>query len=196
MRKIKSILSGIILIITFILVILLFLTKISGETPQIFGYQILRISSQSMEPELMIGDIILSKNIDDISSVHKGDVVTYIGETGDYAGKHITHEVIVEPYKTDSGYFLQTQGIANDVSDPVISADNLVGTMLCKLTVLSVVYNFFMTPWGLIIILGVLAILFINEVFALKQLIKENDNEEETNEDCFTAPHADEETDN
>ncbi len=195
MGKIKSILSGIILLVTFILVILLFLAKVAGETPQLFGYQILRISSQSMEPKLMVGDIILSKNIDDISSVHTGDIVTYIGETDDYAGKRITHEVVVEPYETDGEFLLQTQGTANDMPDPIIRASSLEGSMVCKLGILSMIYSIFITPWGLVIILGILAVLFINEVFALRQLIKENDDEEETVENNFTSVDANKKAD-
>ncbi len=148
-----------------------------------------------MEPKLMVGDIILSKNIDDISSVHTGDIVTYMGETGDYAGKRITHEVVVEPYEADGEFLLQTQGTANDMPDPIIRASSLEGSMVCKLGILSAIYSIFITPWGLVIILGILAVLFINEVFALRQLIKENDDEEETVENNFTSVDADKKAD-
>ena len=175
------------------MVILLFVTKVSGGTPEIFGYQILRISSPSMEPQLEVGDIILSKDVEDIISVKNGDIITYNGEFGEYAGKSITHEVVVEPYMSGGIYYLQTKGTANAYADPEISENQVVGKMVCKLTVFSAVYNFFATPWGLIIILGVLAILFINEAFALRQLIKENDDEEVTIEESSSQPCADEE---
>lgn len=194
MGKIKRVASAIILMITFIMVILLFLTKISGNTPEVFGYQFLRISSPSMEPELQVGDIILSKSVEDISLLKIGDIITYDGEFGEYADKSITHEVVVEPYISDGTYYLQTKGTANTYADPEISENQITGKMVCKLTVFSMVYNFFSTPWGLIIILGVLAILFINEAFALGQLIKENDDEEITTEESSSQPCADKET--
>lgn len=147
-----------------------------------------------MEPDLLVGDIILSHSIDDVTTVKTGDIVTYNGEFGDYAGKTITHEVVVAPYKADSTYYLQTQGIANESPDPEISAEQLVGKMVCKLSVLSAIYSFFITPWGLIIILGFLAIIFINEIFALRQLVKENDNETLTIENSSSKAEADEET--
>lgn len=195
MKKIKGILSAIILLITSVLVILLFVTKLSGGTPEIFGYQILRISSPSMEPELQIGDIILSASVDDITTVKEGDIITYDGEFGDYAGKSITHEVVVAPYVSDGTYYLQTKGSANTYADPEITENQVTGKMVCKLTVFSAVYNFFATPWGLIVILGFLAILFINEAFALRQLIKENDDEEVTIEESSSQLGADEEAD-
>ncbi|MCD8026839.1 MAG: signal peptidase I [Clostridiales bacterium] len=193
MRKIINALSVIILLITFVLVILLFVTKVSGATPEVFGYQILRISSSSMEPELMTGDIILSVRIDDASSVEVGDIVTYNGEVGDYAGKLITHQVITAPYEEDGTYYLQTQGCANDYPDPEISESQLVGTMVCRLGTLSAVYSFFITPWGLIVVLGFLAVLFMNEIFALVQLVKENDDEKDKLEATFADSCEDEE---
>ena len=178
MRKIKKALSVIILLVTFVLVIVLVFTRINGKTPEIFGCQLLRVSSASMEPKLKVGDIILSKEIDDITKIEQGDIITYNGEVGDFAGKTITHEVVVAPYLTDDTYYLQTKGTANDYPDPEIREDQVIGSMVCSLGVLSKLYNFFITPWGLIVILGFLAILFINEIFALRQLVKENEDDE------------------
>lgn len=180
MKNIKNILSVIILLITFILVIVLVFARVQGATPQVFGYQIFRVSSPSMEPRLGVGDIILSKEVDDITEIEQGDIITYNGESGEYAGKIITHEVVVAPHKLDNTYYLQTKGIANDYPDPEIREDQVVGSMVCSLGFLSAVYNFFMTPLGLITVLGFLAILFINEIFALRQIIKEDDDEELT----------------
>lgn len=175
------------------MVIVLVFAKINGKTPEIFGYQLLRISSPSMEPELKIGDIILSYRVDDIASVKQGDIITYNGETGDYAGKSITHQVTTEPHKLNGKYYLQTRGIANSYPDPEISEDQVVGKMVCKVNLLTAIYNFFATPWGLIIILGILAVLFINEVFVLRQLVKENEDEETKFENSSSQSCADEE---
>lgn len=175
------------------MVIVLVFAKFNSETPEIFGYQLLRISSPSMEPELNTGDIILSYRIDDITTIKKGDIITYNGETGDYAGKSITHQVTTEPYMSDGKYYLQTKGVANSYPDPEISEDQVVGKMVCKFALLTAIYSFFSTPWGLIIILGILAVLFVNEVFALRQLVKENDDEETKIENSSSQSYADEE---
>lgn len=196
MRKIKNAISVIILLVTFILVIGLVFTRVNGEPPELFGYQLLRVSSPSMEPKLEVGDIILSKEIDDITKIEQGDIITYNGEFGDYAGKRITHEVVVAPYLTDDTYYLQTKGTANDYPDPEIREDQVIGSMVCSLGVLSVLYDFFITPWGLIVILGFLAILFINEIFALRQLVKENEDEEVKIENSSSQLVDDEEADN
>ncbi len=148
-----------------------------------------------MEPQLKVGDIILSHRVEDITTVKQGDIITYNGEVGDYAGKAITHQVVKEPYMNDGTYYLQTKGTANTYPDPEIRSDQVTGTMVCKLSLFSTIYSFFMTPYGLIVILGLLGILFINELFALKRLIKENDDEEITTEQASSQPCTDEGTD-
>ncbi len=173
MKKVIKVLSLAFLIITFIVVVLLVFTRVQGKTPQIFGYQFLRISSSSMEPRLQVGDIILSKKIKDLNTLEIGDIITYKGTQGSYSGKLITHEVVAKPdLHTDGKYYLQTKGVANDFPDPEISELQVTGEMMCKLPVLSSLYRFFQTPWGLISILGILAILFINELMRLFSLIK------------------------
>ncbi len=131
-----------------------------------------------MVPKLEVGDIVLSQRVDDVTTLKIGDIITFKGEYGSYTGKSITHEIIVEPFKSDGTYYLQTKGIANDYPDPEICEDQIIGKMIMTIPIFRVVYNIFMTPLGLILVLGFLAILFINEVFALRHIVKENDEDE------------------
>lgn len=126
-----------------------------------------------MEPRLKVGNIILSKSVKDVSKLESGDIITYEGTVGSYSGKLITHQVTVEPYTFGDKYYLQTMGIANGYNDPEISEDQVIGKMICKIPILGFIYNFFVTPWGLVLILLFLAFLFISEIFNLRKLIKE-----------------------
>lgn len=172
MKKFNSIISVIVLVVSFILVISFVFMRLQGNTPQLLGHQILRISSSSMDPILEVGDIILSKRVKDVTTLHVGDIITYNGEVGSYEGKVITHEVAVEPYMCGDKYYLQTRGIANGYTDPEICEDQVVGKMIRTLPILSVIYDFFVTPWGLVFLLLFLLILFINELFNLNYAIK------------------------
>jgi len=174
LKKRSSILCSVLLVITFGMVIAMFVTRIQGTTPQLFGYQIFRISSPSMEPDLKVGDIILSERVKDVTELKKGDIITYRGELGSYSGKNITHEVIEEPYKANGKYHLQTMGIANTYADPQISESQVIGKMIRRMPVLSAIYSFFITPLGLVVMLAFLAFIFINEALSLRRLIKEN----------------------
>lgn len=177
MKKFVKISSCVLLVLSFILVITFMLTKFQGGTPSLFGYQILRISSSSMSPKLEVSDIILSKNVSDYSTIKLGDIVTYKGEVGNYSGKLITHEIVVEPYlEADDKYYMQTKGFANFSADPIISQDQVTGLMICKVPVLTAMYNFYQSPWGIVLILGVLLLLFISETLNLINLFKDKDN--------------------
>ncbi len=182
-KRIVSVLSTALLVITFLLVVLLVITRIQGKTPQLLGYQLLRISSSSMSPKLEVGDVIISKVVD-VNTLKPGDVITYHGEYGSYEGKLITHEVIAEPYEADGKLYFKTMGIANGYIDPEFSEDQIVGKMLRISPFFSSVYSFFITPYGLMVVLGVLAVLLVTEIFSLRRIVTENssdDNSENIN---------------
>ena len=184
MKTLKKILAIVLVVVTFFLLILFVVTRVQGKTPTLFGYQILRVVSPSMEPELMVGDVILTKTVQDVSTLEVGDIITYNGKEGSYAGKLITHEVVLKPYDGGDGtYYLQTQGIANFYADPEISDDQVVGKFVRPLPVFTKVYSFFMTHWGLVVILGFLAILFFNEIVSLVRTVKEKDSSSSNSEE-------------
>lgn len=113
----------------------------------------LRVSTGSMQPELMIGDVILGKCVDNPTALKVGDIITYRG-SGQTEGLLVTHKVVVAPYKTADGtYKLQTKGIANDAPDPEISTEDVLYIMVCKLGFIDTLYNLFFSPWGLLILL-------------------------------------------
>jgi len=178
LKKLKTIITVLLLVVTFLLIVFFVITRVQGKTPELFGYQILRVVTPSMEPELKVGDIILTKRVDDITQIKVDDIITYNGESGSYNGKLVTHKVIVEPYKRGDKYFLQTQGIANDFTDPEVRESQVVGKMVASLPVIAALYNFFMSPWGLAVLLIILALLFFSEVLNLRKIIKEPPKDE------------------
>ena len=160
-------------------VVFLFIVRISGKSPSIFGYHVFRVSSQSMEPTLMVGDVILVKEVN-AEDIHEGDIITYNGSYGDFAGKTITHEVIVEPYQDGDTWWMQTQGIAEGASsDPPITFDQVEGKFVSKLTFLNSVYSFFLTPYGLILFVFIIIALFGYEMISLVLSYKSLDEKDD-----------------
>lgn len=170
-KKISSIAISVILVLLVAVVGFLLVVRMSGGVPKFAGYMVLRVSSASMEPELNVGDIILTQEVKDVSQLKKGDIITYNGEVGSYAGKLITHKVEVSPYKDDDGeYRLVTRGIAAAFDDPMISAHQVEGKMICKLNILSAAYNFFKTPWGLASAILLIILLFAGEMWNIVKM--------------------------
>lgn len=157
-----------------IMVISLVTSKIKGTQPSLFGYSVYRVSSGSMEPELEVGDVILGKSVKDPMEIKVGDVVTFKG-SGELSGMLITHQVIVAPAEEDGVIMLQTKGIANDIPDSPINADRVVSVVVCELEFLEHFYNFFFSPWGLLTIIALIILVFIDEVIAIIRNVKGND---------------------
>lgn len=181
LRIAKNIICWGMLILLVGIVVVFLTTRINGGTPSMFGFSIYRVSSGSMEPELSVGDVILDKKVDDVSTLKVGDVITYEG-SGSTEGMMITHKVIVEPHTDENGAtVLQTQGIANEIPDEPITADKVQSIMICKIPYLDTMYNLFLSPWGLLIFVALLILIFIDEVINLVRILTGNipDEDEE-----------------
>ena len=170
---IKNIICWTLIVVLVFTLVLFFMSRINGSTPSVFGYSIFRVSSGSMEPELMVGDIILDKTVDNPEDLKVGDVITF--KSSDYGDLLVTHKVIKAPYEENGKLMLQTKGIANEVEDKPISVDNVKGIMICKVDYLDTVYNVFLSPWGLLILIALIVIIFFDEIITIVKILTNND---------------------
>ena len=119
--------------------------------------------SGSMKPAYEIGDVIIVKDINAME-LKVGDVCTYNGTTGEFAGKTVTHRVIKAAFKENGEYYIKTKGDANPIEDPKINVRDVVGKVETKIALLRHLYNFFITPWGLLTIILLIIAAFFNEI--------------------------------
>lgn len=178
-EKIKRII-GVVLIVILILVLIYTLTsRISGEIPSMFGFSMLRVSSESMEPELNVGDIILVKDVD-AETLNKGDVITYHGKEGSVAGKLITHQIVSEPYEKDGIFYFTTRGIKpGALDDPEIDESQILGKVQCKIPIVGTIYDFFTQWYGLAAFAALLLIAFSSEIINLVSILRNKDEDED-----------------
>jgi len=165
-------------ILVFIIITLGY-QRITGELPNIFGYSIMYVQSGSMEPEIMTGDAIIVKKCDALSLI-KDDVICYKSKDGIMAGKYITHKVVKAPYEEDGKYLLVTRGVANYIDDDPINIDQVVGIYVGKSKLLTYLYQFFKTIYGLITILIIIAITIANEIIEMFKKEKEESEDEKS----------------
>lgn len=157
--------------------------RVKGGTPTVFGYSVQRVTSGSMEPTLMVGDIILSKDVDDPSEIEVGDIITFKGDFS-FDFNNVTHRVLIAPQKNILGeYVLTTQGDANKTVDPEIKFADVQSKMVKKLDFLNRLFEFFMSPWGLLVFIGALILIFFDELLTLAKVLTGNykDDEEDEN---------------
>ena len=192
MKKKKSILkriSNVILIIViFILAFVIALTvftRITGNTPSLFGYSIFRVSTGSMEPELMIGDVILTKEVDDVNSLQVGDVITYRGTIGEYTNMMITHKIVRAPYVENGKTYVITKGVANDIEDQPVEVSQISSKLVCKIPFLDWLYSFFLTPWGLLTAIILIIVAFAGEFWNIFKLSHQEVEQPKMNKDTL-----------
>lgn len=179
-RIIKNVIFVIVMTVLVSFMIITLTARINGGTPSLFGHALYRVSSGSMVPTLEVGDIILSKSCDPME-LKNGDIITYNGTSGQFAGKRVTHRVVEEPYynKADGEYYLVTKGDDNPVKDTPIKTSQVTGKLVDKIEFLKWIYDIFVTPWGLIILIALIILAFFNEIIVfVKALIGHGDDEE------------------
>lgn len=170
-RMLKNTICWVLIVILAITMVIFLTTRIQGNTPTVFGYTIFRITTGSMEPELMIGDIILDKVVDDETEISVGDVITFEGG-GQFDGKLVTHKVIKAPYTDEYGNeMLQTHGIANEIDDTPISISQVRAKMICKIPFIDTLYNLFLSPSGLLIMILLIILVFIDEIVNIVKIL-------------------------
>lgn len=169
-RIIKNIVCWSLIAVITLAIITFMVTKISGGTPSVFGYSIHRIVSGSMEPEFAIGDVILNKEVHDVSEVHVGDIITFQGNSN-FSNQKVAHRVLVAPYDDGKGNtVLVTKGDANEVDDGEIDFNSVESKYLSKVGFLKSIYNFFFSPWGFIIFIFLLLLIFFDEIMNIIKL--------------------------
>ena len=177
LRVIKNIVCWTLIVVLAFSVITFLLTRFTGGTPSLFGYTIQRVVSGSMEPELHVGDVILGKKVDDIGAVEEGDVITFQGGES-FSFQRVTHRVVVAPHVENGEIILTTKGDANNVADSPITADRVESKFVRKLSFLATLYTLFLSPWGLIIFIGLLLLVFFDELLNIIRIATGNYPEE------------------
>jgi len=152
---------GILLCIALIFVLIVNITLIIGsyahpdKVPSFLGYKPFIVLSGSMEPEIMPGDLIITKKIDP-KDIKVGDVITFReGETT--AVSHRVTEI-----STEDGLSFHTKGDANIGSDRgAVSPESIEGKYIMRIAKLGNVALFLQTPIGLLVFVVIPLCLFI-----------------------------------
>lgn len=165
------------------------------------GMSVFRVITGSMEPQIPVGSLLLSKKTD-IESIVVGDVICY--KSKEFGGKNIiiTHRV-TEVYETpDRQIFLQTKGDANLTADTSeVTEDNLIGRVVWHTgdgSKMAKIVHFLTSDFGFLacIILPVIVIaiwIFNSSIKSMRRAIKEVEKEleekkaENSNSSAITA---------
>lgn len=180
-NKILKIIGNIIYTIIFIIVLFILIIAILQRTTNneitLFGYRIFVVATGSMVPEYEVGDVLVSKEVDP-ATIQVGDDIVYEGKEGSFKDKIVTHQVIMIE-KENENYRIQTKGIANTKADPEITQNEVIGKVIYKMGVLSLLQRAMSNNYVFYFVVFVPIVLL-----TFRQVLKSRlDDEEEDDDD-------------
>ena len=126
LKIILDVLAWILLIIALLITILVFASARNDGIPNIFGIMPMSVKSDSMSPTFKKGDMIIVKEIDDLYSLQKDDVITFYTIVD---GSRIinTHRIVEIKEEGGSRSYI-TRGDNNSVDDNLpVGASDIIG---------------------------------------------------------------------
>lgn len=129
-RKIGSIVVSVILAVAVVLCVIVMIQVLTEGYVSIAGYSLFRVVTGSMEPEIPVGAMLLSKEVR-IEALQIDDIVCFFSLESGRFGQIITHR-ITDILTDESGVLmLETKGDANLVTDlHYVTQDNLIGQVI------------------------------------------------------------------
>ncbi len=131
------------IIISILFALILLINLIAAFNIPIFGIKIFKVASGSMEPTLLVNNLILVK---ESSKYNIGDIVTY-----KYDDSYITHRIV----SIDNEEII-TKGDANNTEDNPITKDQITGIYIGKVKYLGKIIKFINRPIIFSIIITIL----------------------------------------
>lgn len=137
-----------------------------GTAKPLFGAYV--IISGSMEPNIHVYDVIVSKRVDP-STLEVGDVITFHSNDTRFYGETVTHR-IVEVIDSKKGIY-RTKGDANNVEDEALTVgENIMGKVVMRIPQLGRVQSFIATKggWFIVILIPCLCVISYDIVKIMK----------------------------
>lgn len=166
--------------------------RAKNDRVELFGYSFAVVVTDSMYPEIKVGDLIIAKSCD-ITEVEEGENIVFMGLSGNAKGKCIVHKVVgIYDIYGDSGektgIKLETWGINNTwgenephYDEEYVYADNFIGKAVFHSTALGNVVTFLQNPVNWIyVFVFVIAIAFaVHQIIKIVRLTKNKEQTEQ-----------------
>ena len=162
-RKIFDIFLDILIIFIFLITCYLVYFNLKSEKSNyvtVFGIHFDVCETNSMEPFINVGDLIISSKVSNNSNLEVGDVITY-DNSNSYRSMTITHRII----RIDEDKYI-TQGDNKEVSiieDSGVTKDKILGKYLFKIPKIGKAIDFLKTKVGFFfcVLVPIILLMFI-----------------------------------
>lgn len=147
-RTIWAIIRAILTVVLVALLVVVVTQRVSNNKMAVAGFRIFTVVTESMTPEYVVGDAIVTKTIEP-SEIKIGDDITYLGMAESFKDKIVTHRVINIEKGEDGIYIFETKGIANPKADPKINEAQIFGKVIYKIKSISYVNGIIGNLYGM-----------------------------------------------
>ncbi|WP_187120174.1 signal peptidase I [Methanomassiliicoccus luminyensis] len=138
-----------------VVVVVLLAIALTGLLAPIFGYRLDVVQSGSMEPNIGVGDLVITAP-EEFSDIRTGDVISFRSPDN---GVLICHRVVGVD---ESNSTLQTKGDANEDNDPyVLKEQHVVGKVVANIPLMGYAVDFLKTPFGWAVIIMLFALVLV-----------------------------------
>lgn len=175
LKIVVNVLAWILLIFALIVTVLVFSSSKNNGVSSLFGLMPMTVESPSMEPTFKQDDLIIVKEIDDVASLKKDDVITFWTIID---GNRVlnTHRIMEINYNDGAVMNFVTRGDANSVDDDIpVAAKDVVGKWTnFRIPAFGKVMRFLQTRTGFFICIVIpMALFFLFELYKFIMTIVE-----------------------
>lgn len=151
--------------------------------PEISLYTII---SPSMEPNINVYDVVITKKVRDFSTIKEGDVITFISSSSLGEGLTVTHRV-KSIIKTENDIKFRTQGDNNPIPDSALaSSSNVLGKVIFKIPWIGHIQFLLQSKGGWLFALLIPAMIVV--VYDIVKVIRLSDIKQKVNEASKDKP--------
>jgi len=205
-KIVLKLLYQMIIVLCAIMIVIIFMQKITDSNKTILGYRIFRVITGSMEPEYDIGQVVIAKQIPP-EDIEVGDDIVYLGTYGDYNGKIIMHEVVGIDKDENNNLNFHAKGLHNlSIEDPQIKPHQIYGVVKFKSGILTKLYDLATSIYSSFIIITILvANVFLsfrpsvkdklkrlNEEYEDEYIYEDDEEQEEIEEEIYDEEEIEE----
>lgn len=196
LKNVTKILSWVLLAFLILIAGLLIYNIVASKIYEIRGQKyepeiaLYTIISPSMEPNINVYDVVVTKKVKDFSTIKEGDVITFISTSTLGEGLTVTHRV-KEVVKTEDDIKFRTQGDNNKIPDSSLaSSKNVMGKVLFKIPWVGHIQFFLQSKGGWLFALLIPAMLIV--AYDVYKVIRLSNVKQKVNESIKDKPEDEE----
>lgn len=178
-----TVITALVLVVTAIILVNMIICRAKNKPVSFFGTSFAIVQTNSMEPEIKVGDLIVYHSCE-FDEVGVGDYIVFVA--GDGFDEAIKCQSVVHEAIAISENGITTKGVNNPTADrAMVTADNLLGVCTFNSAGWGAFFRF-ISKYGIIIVIAVIAIPFIvSQIVKIVKLSKQRASEKQSVEDTL-----------